>query len=420
MIKAIYGLKDAPRAWRLRLNQILLEAGLSQLKTEQELYVSHCTLHSSKMWNNEKGTSRTEPLRGDRAETQLQIALTMHVDDLKGIATEKAMKHTIDIMEKAVGKVTILKDNFEHCGIKHETSEKAITMHQNHYVAQLRPINEGLLGEHKDDEDVNGFSPELGTLFMSLLGGLAWLVLTRLDICIYVQAMQRHAQAPRVSDVRKLNRLLRWVQRRPAGIVFHRHKGKMRISAVSDSAFRSLEDNTTGLALRGFVVLLTVISESHPGGKCLILDYGTKKHKRVNRSTFAAELNAAVDTLDVAKIVQLTLEEILNPSSMETIAKAANDGQLLLPLELCIDAKAVYDALAKAEFSMPSEATLIPHLHSVRDDLAMKRITKLWWIDTRDMVADGLNKGGLPRDPILTMCEEGHWTLREAAIAFSK
>ena len=36
---------------------------------------------------------------------------------------------------------------------------------------------------------------------------------------------------------------------------------------------------------------LTVYYDSHPGGECIVLDYGTKKHKRVNRSTFAAELN---------------------------------------------------------------------------------------------------------------------------------
>ena len=125
-------------------------------------------------------------------------------------------------------KVTLQKDNFEHCGIKHETTEEAVTMHQNHYAAQLRPIDESLLGSHKDEEEVNDFSSELGTLFMSLLGGLAWLVLTRLDICVYVQCMQRHAQSPRVEDVRKLNRLLIWVQKRPAGIVYMRHKRRLR------------------------------------------------------------------------------------------------------------------------------------------------------------------------------------------------
>ena len=109
------------------------------------------------------------------------------------------------------------------------------------------------------------------------------------------------------------------VQKRPAGIVYLKElrtrlqKAKFRLTAVSDSAFRSLEDNTTGLALRGFVILLTASSDDHPGGECIILDYGTKKHKRVNGSTFAAELNAAVDTIDIATIVQYVLEEIFCP-----------------------------------------------------------------------------------------------------------
>ena len=59
------------------------------------------------------------------------------------------------------------------------------------------------------------------------------------------------------------------------------------------------------------------------------------------------------------------------------------------------------------------------HLHSVREQLRDGRIFRLWWIDTRDMVADGMNKGGLPRDPILNLCEEGQWVLKEKALPFS-
>ena len=172
------------------------------------------------------------------------------------------------------------------------------------------------------------------------------------------------------------------------------------------------------MALRGFVILLTVSTDQHPGGECIILDYGTKKHKRVNRSTFAAELNAAVDTLDIATIVQYTLEEIFAPQNAAPMAmqKTFESANMHFPLELIIDAKAVFDAISVQEYNMPTEATLVNHLHSLREALRERRIDKLWWIDTRDMVADGLNKGGLARDPILTMCEKGHWTLNEEGI----
>ena len=41
MIKPIYGLKDAPRAWRQKLHQVLSSFGLKQLIAEAEVYVQH-------------------------------------------------------------------------------------------------------------------------------------------------------------------------------------------------------------------------------------------------------------------------------------------------------------------------------------------------------------------------------------------
>ena len=41
MLKSIYGLKDAPRAWRQKLHHVLIGWGMQQLKAEAELYVSH-------------------------------------------------------------------------------------------------------------------------------------------------------------------------------------------------------------------------------------------------------------------------------------------------------------------------------------------------------------------------------------------
>ena len=41
MIKPIYGLKDAPRAWRQKLRKVLSDFGLKQLIAEGEIYVRH-------------------------------------------------------------------------------------------------------------------------------------------------------------------------------------------------------------------------------------------------------------------------------------------------------------------------------------------------------------------------------------------
>ena len=72
-------------------------------------------------------------------------------------------------------------------------------------------------------------------------------------------------------------------------------------------------------------------------------------------------------------------------------------GKLYPPLELCVDARAVYDALDASDACEPAECSLKLHLISVRDRMSHGLIRRLHWVDTRDMLADGLTKGGIDR-----------------------
>eukprot|EP00974_Lingulodinium_polyedra_P006499 618157-Lingulodinium_polyedra.AAC.1 len=58
-------------------------------------------------------------------------------------------------------------------------------------------------------------SPQHKALFISLLGALAYTLLTRIDIAVFVVALQRVAQAPLNAHVKRLNVVLRWAQRHP-------------------------------------------------------------------------------------------------------------------------------------------------------------------------------------------------------------
>eukprot|EP00959_Pyramimonas_sp_CCMP1952_P179621 3755541-Pyramimonas_sp.AAC.1 len=51
--------------------------------------------------------------------------------------------------------------------------------------------------------------------FLALQGGLGWAVNARHDIAVYVGALQRHQKAPAIMDVINLNRVLKWVKRKP-------------------------------------------------------------------------------------------------------------------------------------------------------------------------------------------------------------
>eukprot|EP00959_Pyramimonas_sp_CCMP1952_P045349 947194-Pyramimonas_sp.AAC.1 len=61
-------------------------------------------------------------------------------------------------------------------------------MDQSHYVSQLKAIPMEKFKDMKDEDKAND---ELVSLYMSLLGGVAWKVLTRADIVVLVGKLQR-------------------------------------------------------------------------------------------------------------------------------------------------------------------------------------------------------------------------------------
>eukprot|EP00974_Lingulodinium_polyedra_P087556 8486414-Lingulodinium_polyedra.AAC.1 len=69
-------------------------------------------------------------------------------------------------------------------------------------MACLKPINIDGMSQLAGDANA---SPEHEALFISLLGALAYTLLTRIDIAVFIAAMQRVAQAPLNMHVKRLN-----------------------------------------------------------------------------------------------------------------------------------------------------------------------------------------------------------------------
>ena len=58
-------------------------------------------------------------------------------------------------------------------------------------------------------------------------------------------------------------------------------------------------------------------------------------------------------------------------------------------------------------FGTPPTKTLIHVLGQMREHMFTRRIQNLYWIDTRDMLADGLNKGAVSRKPLFAALIHG-------------
>ena len=65
--------------------------------------------------------------------------------------------------------------------------------------------------------------------------------------------------------------------------------------------------------------------------------------------------------------------------------------------EFVIDAQSVFDAIAVTDVCTPTEQSLKLALVSIRHRMEVGIIKRLWWCDTREMLADALTKGSVNR-----------------------
>ena len=112
-------------------------------------------------------------------------------------------------------------------------------MSQSHYVKQLPTIE--LPYQHAPPE--TPVTPHQLAQYQSLLGAVAWLNQTRVDIAVYTQALQRATHKCTLGHISKLNKLVRWLRRKTCNLVFHTLQKPRKVLVVSDAAFRR-EDPT--------------------------------------------------------------------------------------------------------------------------------------------------------------------------------
>ena len=255
--------------------------------------------------------------------------------------------------------------------------------------------------------------------------------MTRCDIIVYVVALQRHAHDPTVLHAKRLNAVVRYAQRNPRAIKYapltsepgrwrsgrlasqsaggSRERNSLRVLAVSDSSFRKEEDD--GHAMKGVFILLGGGSSGVRTDHVHILDYAARKQQHVTRSTFAAELFAACDGVDHAMLIALTLHEIERGCNGASEARRLRDeGGLAFELWLAIDAMSVLAALSAEAIRAPAEKSLMGHLLWLRELADHGVLTGIAWVDTRDMLSDGLTKGSVARS-LIDKAMSGKWAL---------
>ena len=148
------------------------------------------------------------------------------------------------------------------------------------------------------------------------------------------------------------------------------------------------------------------------------IEYYARKQRRVVRSTFSAELNAAADAYEVSRLISLTLSALWLPATCTARSLGALEaqGQLPFSIDLYIDCRSILDSLRQEIVKVPSEQTLILLLLSLKEALLSWSLRHIAWVSTGDMLADGLNKGIVSRRSLVESACSGTWTLTETPV----
>ena len=115
-------------------------------------------------------------------------------------------------------------------------------------------------------------------------------------------------------------------------------------------------------------------------------------------STFSAELLAHGDGADHMMMLAQIFHEIAHgPCTYMQARQLRETGRWDVHLVVAGDAKSVFAAVTARHVKQPSDKSLWIHVQYLRELLDRRAISSLWWLDTRDMVADGLTKGAVDR-----------------------
>ena len=150
-----------------------------------------------------------------------------------------------------------------------------------------------------------------------------------------------------------------------------------------------------------------------------LIEWTSRKRRHVCRATYSAELFAAVDTTDTAVLINLALHEIMyGVQSLDTLRALREEGGFGIPSFLLIDAKSVFDSLTVEYAKTPAEKSVLVQVLWLREILEKRILNYLVWLDTRDMLPDGLTKGAIHRE-LLHKAMNGFWHIKQAYKIFA-
>lgn len=193
LIKALYGLRQAPRAWYAKLNSCLEELGFNKCPSEHAVYT--------------------------KVEGDDKMIIAVYVDYLLVTGSSVEMIERFKQKMNKKFEMTNMGKRSYYLGIEVEQSRGCIKLKQSRYAKKViekagmkgcNPTKFPMDPKKLIDKDEGGKYVD-AMYYRSIIGGLRYLVHTRPDIAYSVGITSRYMEKPTVKHLIAVKRILRYV-----------------------------------------------------------------------------------------------------------------------------------------------------------------------------------------------------------------
>jgi histone deacetylase 1/2 len=343
--KAIYGLKQVPRAWFDSLKNALLNWGFQNTKSDPSLFF----------------------LKGKDHITFLLI----YVDDI--IVTGSNNKF-LQAFVKQLNDVFSLKDlGHLHYFLGIEVQRDASGM----YLKQSKYIGDLLKKFNMDNASpcptpmitgrqftVEGEKLKDPTVFRQAIGGLQYLTHTRPDIAFSVNKLSQYMSSPTIDHWQGIKRILRYLQGTINYCLHIKPSTDLDITGFSDADWATSVDDRKSVA--GQCVFL---------GETLI-SWSSRKQKVVSRSSTESEYRALADLAAEIAWIRSLLTELKLPLPRKPVLWCDNFSAKALASNPVLHARSKHIEI---------------DVHYIRDQVLQNEVV-VAYVPTTDQIADCLTK----------------------------
>lgn len=332
----LYGVCDAGDYWGITVfEHNVNDLGMLSAPGDASLYVKRST---------PKDDSSVDGVSG------------MYVDDSINAGNERFEQLTEMTLQKFESKPRTY-DDFDFFGAQIRTIlPHTFTFDQRHYSSNLAQL--------PTDASFEDFR-RTRALF-------SWLIHTRPDVaCLANKSAQVTPLTFSNDKIQDLNKGIRRVSSTPRrGLTYKPLDQKtVHLRVYADASHATNDDLSSQL---GYLILLADASNA-----CHVIDYASRKSRRVVRSIMGGETCALLDAFDAAFAVSADLKMALGRE---------------LYIAMFTDSKQLFDALVRGKRT--TERRLMIEIHSVRQSYQSFEISRIGLVRGTDNPADGVSKIG--------------------------